>query len=197
MLGSSADVDSGGNKPDEPMNPFDPNFPDTPSTDKGDVNPHQGTGGGASGGSIPKPDSVKYIIFTSKDVPADVLRLWSDKWQSYSYYLSDSAHRNVTFSPNDGAPAIVKPKSFLKTIQYADWNLLSKRMNKKEAEKMFHFFIHECHQWKRKSGKETKLYFIDRRDFSNDSIKMYRVYCRNANHFYNELIDELDAVPVR
>lgn len=56
VLGSSADVDSGGNKPDEPMNPFDPNIPDAPSTDKGDVNPHQGTGGGASGGSTPKPE---------------------------------------------------------------------------------------------------------------------------------------------
>ena len=142
--------------------------------------------------SIVKPDSVKYIIFTSKDNSMnDVQRLWSDNTQSYSYYLSDTSHCNVTFSPVDGAEAIVKPKSFLKTIQYADWNILSRRMTKAEGEKMFQFFIHECHEWKRKSGKETKLYFIDRRDFSGDSIKMYRVYCRSARYRINEIIDEL------
>ncbi len=54
------------------------------------------------------------------------------------------------------------------------------------------FFIHECHQWKRKSGKETKLYFIDRNDFSEDTIKMYRVYCQDASYYMNQIIDELD-----
>ena len=142
--------------------------------------------------SIVKPDSVKYIIFTSSDdFNSKVARLWSDKTQSYSYYLNDISHYNVTFSPVDGAQAIVKPKSFLKTIQYADWNILSRRMTKVEGEKMYQFFIHECHPWKRKSGKETKLYFIDRRDFSGDSIKMYRVYCRSAQSRLNEIIDEL------
>ena len=57
---------------------------------------------------------------------------------------------------------------------------------------MYSFFIHECHQWKRKDGKETKLYFIDRQDFSRDSIKMYRVYCRNSQYYMNELINELE-----
>ena len=142
--------------------------------------------------SIVKSDSVKYIIFTSKDNSmTDVQRLWSDKWQRYSYYLSDTSHYNVTFSPVNGAQAIMKPKSFFKTIQYADWNILSRRMTKVEGEKMYQFFIHECHPWKRKSGKETKLYFIDRRDFSGDSIKMYRVYCRSAQSRLNEIIDEL------
>ena len=142
--------------------------------------------------SIVKPDSVKYIVFTSGDhSDSDVHRLWSDNTQSYSYYLSDTNHVNITFSPIDGARAIVKSKSFLKTVQYANWNLLSRHMSKNESEKMFQFFIHECHQWKRKSGKETKLYFIDRRDYSGDSIKMYRVYCRSARSRVNEIIDEL------
>ena len=142
--------------------------------------------------SIVKPDSVKYIVFTSSDhSDSDVHRLWNEKWQRYAYYLSDTSHYNVTFSPVNGAQAIVKPKSFLKTVQYADWNLLSRRMNKEESAKMYHFFIHECHEWKRKSGKETKLYFIDRRDYSGDSIKMYRVYCRSARSRVNEIIDEL------
>ena len=43
-----------------------------------------------------------------------------------------------------------------------------------------------------KDGKETRLYFIDRQDFSRDSIKMYRVYCRASQYHINEFLDELE-----
>ncbi len=145
--------------------------------------------------SIIKSDSVKYIIFTSSDNYGDgsaVNRMWSDKWRCYSYYFKDIKHNEITFYVLNNAVPIVKPKSFLQTIQYVDWNVLFPRLSPSDAAKMYSFFIHECHQWKRKDGKETKLYFIDRQDFSRDSIKMYRVYCRNSQYYMNELINELE-----
>ncbi|MFR1242107.1 MAG: hypothetical protein ACLSDJ_13470, partial [Butyricimonas faecihominis] len=93
--------------------------------------------------------------------------------------------------PANASP-IVKPKSFLQTIQYVDWNVLFPRLSASDAAKMYSFFVHECHRWKRKGGKETKLYFIDRQDFSRDSLKIYRVYCRNSQYYKNELLDELE-----
>ena len=145
--------------------------------------------------SIIKSDSVKYIIFTSSNNLEDdssVYRLWSDKWKCYSYYFKDIKRNQIVFDVLDNASLIVKPRSFLQTIQYVDWNVLFPRLSRSDAAKMYSFFVHECHQWKRKDGKETRLYFIDRQDFSRDSIKMYRVYCHNSRYYMNELIDELE-----
>ena len=145
--------------------------------------------------SIIKSDSVKYIIFTSSDNRGDdsaVYRMWCDEVKSYSYYFKDIKHNNIIFDVPSNATPIVKSKSFLQAIQYVDWNVLFPRLSRSDAAKMHSFFVHECHQWKRKDGKETKLYFIDRQDFSRDSIKMYRVYCHNSRYYMNELIDELE-----
>lgn len=145
--------------------------------------------------SIVNSDSVKYFIFTSSDEEHSypgVNRRWYEETQDYVYYLSDLYHYNTVFSTQENVSAIVKPKSFLKTISTADWDVLSKTMNRDESNKMRYFFIHECHEWKRKSGKETKLYFIDRNDFSGDTIKIYRVCCRSARYYINEIIDELE-----
>lgn len=144
--------------------------------------------------SIVKSDSVKYIIFTSSEDRGEpgIRRTWFENTRNYVFYLNDICHRNMMFSTQKDVSATVKPKSFLKTVKSVDWNVLSKAMSKDEADKMHHFFIHECHQWKRKSGKETKLYFIDRNDFSGDTIRMYRVYCSDARNYMNQIIDELD-----
>lgn len=145
--------------------------------------------------SIIKSDSVKYIIFTSSDNRGDdsaVFRMWSDEVKSYTYRLKYVEYKQIVFDSPDNVAPIVKPKSFLRTIQYVDWNVLFPRLSRSDAAKMYSFFVHECHQWKRKDGKETKLYFIDRQDFSRDSIKMYRVYCRDSQYYMNELIDELE-----
>ncbi|OKZ18155.1 MAG: hypothetical protein BHV81_08465 [Butyricimonas synergistica] len=145
--------------------------------------------------SIVKSDSVKYIIFTSSDSCDDdsaVYRMWSDKGKCYSYFFKDVKHNEITFDVPANASPIVKPKSFLQTIEYVDWNVLFPRLSASDAAKMYSFFVHECHQWKRKGGKETRLYFIDRKDFSRDSIKIYRVYCRNSQYYKNELLDELE-----
>ena len=145
--------------------------------------------------SIIKSDSVKYIIFTSSDNRGDdsaVFRMWSDEVKSYTYRLKYVEYKQIVFDSPDNVAPIVKPKSFLQTIQYVDWNVLFPRLSRSDAAKMYSFFVHECHQWKRKDGKETKLYFIDRQDFSRDSIKMYRVYCRDSQYHINEFLDELE-----
>ena len=145
--------------------------------------------------SIIKSDSVKYIIFTSSDNRGDdsaVFRMWSDEVKSYTYRLKYVEYKQIVFDSPDNVAPIVKPKSFLRTIQYVDWNVLFPRLSRSDAAKMYSFFVHECHQWKRKDGKETRLYFIDRQDFSIESIKIYPVYCRNSQYYKNELIDELE-----
>ena len=118
--------------------------------------------------------------------------MWSDEVKSYTYRLKYVEYKQSVFDSPDNVAPIVKPKSFLQTIQYVDWNVLFPQLSLSDAAKMYSFFVHECHQWKRKDGKETRLYFIDRQDFSRDSIKIYRVYCRNSQYYKNELIDELE-----
>lgn len=145
--------------------------------------------------SIVKSDSVKYIIFNSSDNRGDdsaVYRMWSNEVKSYTYRLKYIEYKQIVFDSPDNAAPVVKPKSFLQTIQYVDWNVLFPRLSASDAAKMYSFFVHECHRWKRKGGKETKLYFIDRQDFSRDSLKIYRVYCRDSQYYMNELLDELE-----
>lgn len=98
--------------------------------------------------SIVKSDNVKYIIFTSsnnRDEDSAVYWMWSDKWKCYSYYFKDVNHNEITFDVPKNAVPIVKPKSFLQTIQYVDWNVLFPQLSRSDAAKMYSFFIHECH----------------------------------------------------
>lgn len=145
--------------------------------------------------SIVKSDSVKYIVFTSSEDHHEdsvVRRMWSDKNLRYSYYFKYVDNTILTFDASPNSSPIIKPKSFLQTIEHVDWDALYPRLNRSDAEVLYRFFIRECHRWKRKDGKETKLYFIDRKDFSRDSIKMYRVYCRNSQYYVREFLDELE-----
>ena len=68
-------------------------------------------------------------------------------------------------------PVIVKPVSFLDTIEYIDWDIHTKDFTMKE----YLNFIEEM-------DKNDKVYFIDRAEIKDGMMKMYPVKRMKANY---------------
>ena len=84
-------------------------------------------------------------------------------------YYSTFYYANPTKYPDN--PVIVKPVSFLDTIEYIDWDVHTKDFTMKE----YLNFIEEM-------DKNDKVYFIDRTEIKDGMMKMYPVKRMKANY---------------
>lgn len=70
------------------------------------------------------------------------------------------------FNQNDepDEPILLKPTSFLDTVTYIDWDAFAPTLTKDQAEVYFQLII-----------AHSKIYFIDRKEIQNDTMKVVPV----------------------
>lgn len=120
--------------------------------------------------------NYRYVIFCESTNAENTIR--HDAWGSYdmlfyryephSFRVKQSgvirsfSYANQTNQPDD--PVIIKPTSFLETVEYLDWN--SEVMNYSSGE--FYKFLYSLSTY-------DKVYFIDRSEIKDGMMKMYPV----------------------
>ena len=137
-----------------------------------------------------KMDSVKYIVLTTQDSGyCRIQRIQPDKKRGGSFVFIGTclAPGGFVFTTQDDVKPVTKSKAFLDSIPYLDWDTNNAQFSEEDGKKLKNFFVFNCYPWDGVKPK-VKIYIIDRNDFSQDSIKMYEVYCRSAKYYYQEVI---------
>jgi len=92
--------------------------------------------------------SYKYR-FSNKSFEVRVVGIVDYSFTNYDYY--DQRKFSVE----------TKPKSFLNTIEYLDWDVIAPKLTEQEAKKLY-----------REIGDKKSVYFINRNEMTGDSIKV-------------------------
>ena len=127
-------------------------------------------------------NDVVYIVFTSNSEDEDTkgVNVYIDEDDDYNMELYRSPgiayeifsrpvnyfYKFIYLNWNDreNNPIVSKPESFLNTIEYIDWDIIGNSLTKQQAEQMYQEII-----------SHSKIYFIDRNETENGTIKMVPV----------------------
>lgn len=119
--------------------------------------------------------NARYVVFTSsEEEKAAADHSFEQEPEGITYHMFMLTLYNVTrmmtFFSYDNVPPIVRPKSFLDSIQYMDWDVYSadSTLTQKKADQMIAEFEKDYFDGR-------LIYFIDRRDFTADSIQLIGV----------------------
>ncbi len=106
---------------------------------------------------------IDYDKTVFRDVPhMFVLRNRTEKFFRTFYYENEIGYPE--------SPVVMKPVSYLETVEYYDWDLMCPNMTYSEAKALMDDW------W------EKQVYFIDRREINDGMIKMYPVREMRSNY---------------
>ena len=125
-------------------------------------------------------DTIKYILFTSSSHLNDgFYRTKASAGENTGFVLFNESlpEGPIFFSSKFEPVPVMKSKVFLDSITYMNWDMVKNTLTKEYGEKLDNYFHSKCRLRPDEPYKKVHLYFIDKNDFTDDSLKVFKVHC--------------------
>ncbi|MCC8088431.1 MAG: hypothetical protein LIO79_04090 [Rikenellaceae bacterium] len=116
------------------------------------------------GNIIDPPTGIMHNTYKGSDKMYHTFRLSNKDFETTIVTTNSYIFKNSDLSSDREFLDEMKPKSFLDEIEYLDWDVIAPKLTEGEAKELYYKIA--------TTSREGHVYFIDRNDFTQDSIRI-------------------------